>query len=39
LTWLPNSKLEIIKNSGHFPMQEAPVDLVTVMETFMIEHI
>jgi len=39
LTWLPNSKLEIIKNAGHFPMQEAPVNLATVMETFMKEHI
>ena len=39
LEWLPNSKLEIIANAGHYPMQEAPVNLATVMEAFMKEHI
>jgi pimeloyl-ACP methyl ester carboxylesterase len=39
LTWLPNSRLEIIANAGHYPMQEAPVNLVTIMEGFMKEHI
>ena len=35
LAWLPNSQLEIIANAGHYPMQEAPVNLATVMENFM----
>lgn len=35
LTWLPNSKLEIIANAGHYPMQEAPVNLATVIESFI----
>ncbi len=39
LAWLPNSRLEIIANAGHYPMQEAPVNLVTIMEGFMKEHI
>jgi pimeloyl-ACP methyl ester carboxylesterase len=39
LAWLPNSSLEIIANAGHYPMQEAPVNLATVMEAFMKEHI
>ena len=39
LEWLPNSSLEIIANAGHYPMQEAPVNLATVMESFLKEHI
>ena len=39
LAWLPNSKLKIIANAGHYPMQEAPVNLATVMETFISNHI
>lgn len=39
LAWLPNSQLEIIANAGHYPMQEAPVNLVTVMERFLKTHI
>jgi len=39
LTWLPNSQLEIIANAGHYPMQEAPVNLATVMEAFMKKYI
>ena len=38
LTWLPNAELEIIENAGHYPMQEAPVNLVTVMEGFLARH-
>ncbi len=38
LTWLPNSKLEMIANAGHYPMQEAPVNLITVIESFMKEN-
>lgn len=39
LAWLPNSQLEIIANAGHYPMQEAPVNLATVMETFLKQHL
>lgn len=39
LAWLPNSQLEIIANAGHYPMQEAPVNLITVIETFMQKYI
>jgi len=39
LAWLPNARLEIIANAGHYPMQETPVNLVTVMEAFMKQHI
>ena len=39
LAWLPNSQLEIIANAGHYPMQEAPVNLATVMENFLKGHI
>ena len=39
LAWLPNSQLEIIANAGHYPMQEAPVNLATGMEAFMKQHI
>ena len=39
LSWLPNSRLEIIANAGHYPMQEAPVNLATVMEAYIKEHI
>jgi pimeloyl-ACP methyl ester carboxylesterase len=35
LAWLPNSRLEVIANAGHYAMQETPVNLVTVMEAFM----
>ena len=35
LTWLPNATLEMIANAGHYPMQEAPVNLSTVMEHFL----
>ena len=35
LAWLPNSQLEIIANAGHYPMQEAPVNLATIIENFI----
>ena len=38
LSWLPNSTLEVIPNCGHFPMQESPVYLATIMEAFMRRH-
>jgi len=39
LAWLPNSRLETIANAGHYPMQEAPVNLATVVQDFIKSHI
>jgi len=39
LAWLPDSRLEIIANAGHYPMQEAPINLATLMENHMKAHI
>lgn len=38
LDWLPNSELALITNAGHYPMLETPVQMATVMETFMKRH-
>ncbi len=38
LEWLPNARLEVLPNAGHYPMQESPVWLATVMEGFLREH-
>lgn len=38
MAWLPKAQLEVIGNSGHYPMQEAPVDLTTRIEAFMRDH-
>ena len=38
LEWYPNATLEVLPNSGHYPMQETPVYLVTLMEKFMRQH-
>ena len=35
MEWYPNATLEVLPNSGHYPMQETPVHLATVMERFM----
>jgi pimeloyl-ACP methyl ester carboxylesterase len=38
LKWYPNAHLECCKGSGHYPMIETPVALVTVIEKFLSVH-
>lgn len=37
-TWLslfPHAMLEVVENAGHYPMDEAPVNLATIVEGFL----
>jgi len=38
LAWYPNAELHVIGNCGHYPMQEAPVRLATLIEEFLGRH-
>ena len=38
LKWYPNVELEVLGNSGHYPMLEVPINLATVCEQFMWLH-
>ena len=38
LAWYPNAELQVIGNCGHYPMQEAPVRLATLIEEFLGRH-
>lgn len=35
MRWLPNAELHVMSNSGHYPMQETPIQFVTVCEAFL----
>ena len=39
LAWYENAELETLLNAGHYPMQETPVYLATVIDDFMRRHI
>ena len=34
MQWYPNASLEVVRNSGHYPMQETPVYLATQAQAF-----
>jgi pimeloyl-ACP methyl ester carboxylesterase len=38
LKWFPNAELYIMPNAGHYPMQETPIQFVTVCEAFLMRH-
>lgn len=39
LAWLPKAaERQVLANAGHYPMQETPVHLATVMERFFARH-
>ena len=38
MQWFPNAELEVLRNSGHYPMLEIPVNLATIWENFMWSH-
>jgi pimeloyl-ACP methyl ester carboxylesterase len=38
MKWYPNAHLDCCKGSGHYPMIEIPVTLVTVIEKFLSTH-
>lgn len=39
LEWLPNAELHVIPNAGHYAMQETPVNLATIIDTYLRAHI
>ena len=39
LKWFPNSELEVLKNSGHIPIAEVPINLATITQAFMAAHV
>ena len=35
LQWYPNAVLEVLPDAGHYPMDEAPIALTTIVERFL----
>ena len=38
LQWFPNAELEVLRNAGHYPMIEIPINLATICDNFMWSH-
>lgn len=38
MQWFSNAELEVLRNAGHYPMLEIPVNLSTICENFMWLH-
>ncbi len=38
MQWYPHCTVEVLQNTGHYPMQETPVYLATVLEKFLGEQ-
>lgn len=38
LNWFKNAELHVMSNAGHYPMQETPIQFVTVCEAFLARH-
>lgn len=38
LAWYPNAQLRCCESAGHFPIQETPIYLSSMIEKFLIEH-
>lgn len=36
MRWYPNAELEVIANAGHYPMWEAPIDLASRIQRFVL---
>jgi len=36
--WFPNSESYVMTNAGHYPMQETPIQFVTICEAFMTRY-
>ncbi len=36
--WYPNAEIAVCRNAGHYPQQEAPVYVATVMNRFLVRH-
>jgi pimeloyl-ACP methyl ester carboxylesterase len=38
MKWFTNAELEVLRNAGHYPMLEIPINLATICEAFMGLH-
>ena len=38
LEWYPNAELAVCRNAGHYPQQEAPVYVASVIDDFLARH-